>query len=323
MISRTHRPAFTLVELLVVVAVIGILIGVLLPALSGARDGARTSQATNNVRQIMTAMLTYAADNQLNFPTNVVATPDGRGLRWFDEQRIGVYLAQFDESNLDPDNVLNQTVGGGVFTSPMHPLAGRSFTMNHWAASASVVTGRPNGRLRYHKPGEIPPPYDTSENDRGVGFNASVGRASDTFVIADAWGMYPSQNREFETLKWFTGSQIGQAGLPGERFGGGDNPVNAAAGETTEWTTENLAAPEMAAIRDDVLPTYIPFYRYPSRQLSKPLTRGGSASFGFVDGHVALHTADELVDDKTGRSSYRVLWNPADRRVEEAVLGPR
>ncbi len=325
MTDQPRTRAFTLVELLVVIAVIGILIGVLLPALSGARDGARTSQASSNVRQIVTALSAYATDHNLNFPPNVDLyfndVTNKRGLRWFDEPRIGTYLPQFDESNLNPDGDRYQTVGGGVFTSPMHPQAGRSFTMNYWASSAGAAREVASGKWRFYKPGQIPdigsPFFDPSENERGIGFNATVGRSSEVFLVADAWGLWPSENTEFDVQNWFTGSQIGQAGFPGERFGGGDNPVNAAS-ETTGWFQN---APEMASVREPVLPTYIPFYRYPTQNLNNALTRDGSALFGFVDGHVGLHSASELVDDATGRSSYRVLWNPADRSVEEAELG--
>jgi len=58
------RGAFTLVELLVVVAIIAVLIGVLLPALSHARDAARTTVCLSQMRQLAIAQVAYAIDHK-------------------------------------------------------------------------------------------------------------------------------------------------------------------------------------------------------------------------------------------------------------------
>lgn len=56
--SRALR-AFTLVELLVVVAIIGVLIALLLPAVQAARESARQSSCQNNLKQVGLALLSY------------------------------------------------------------------------------------------------------------------------------------------------------------------------------------------------------------------------------------------------------------------------
>ncbi len=57
------RHAFTLVELLVVVAVIALLMGLLLPALSKARFAAKTMVCLSNMRNMELAQLVYANDH--------------------------------------------------------------------------------------------------------------------------------------------------------------------------------------------------------------------------------------------------------------------
>lgn len=58
--SGSSRQAFTLVELLAVMAIISILAGLLLPAISRARYSARVTQCKNNLRQIGLSVNMYA-----------------------------------------------------------------------------------------------------------------------------------------------------------------------------------------------------------------------------------------------------------------------
>lgn len=66
-IPNSHS-AFTLLELLVVIAVISVLAGLLVPALISAKAKVRSVHCKNNLKQLGIAMRIYADDNSERYP---------------------------------------------------------------------------------------------------------------------------------------------------------------------------------------------------------------------------------------------------------------
>ncbi|MEM1011041.1 MAG: type II secretion system protein [Planctomycetota bacterium] len=73
-VSSRSRCGFTLVELLVVIGIIALLISILLPTLGRAQDAARTTKCLSNMRQVATAVIGYASENDSALPYQVNAT---------------------------------------------------------------------------------------------------------------------------------------------------------------------------------------------------------------------------------------------------------
>jgi prepilin-type N-terminal cleavage/methylation domain-containing protein/prepilin-type processing-associated H-X9-DG protein len=91
---RQRRPAFTLVELLVVITVIGILLALILPAVQAAREASRRTQCAQNLKQIGLGLANYEASHSV-LPFGVGGgSPPGWFPRWSAQSQILPFVEQ-------------------------------------------------------------------------------------------------------------------------------------------------------------------------------------------------------------------------------------
>jgi prepilin-type N-terminal cleavage/methylation domain-containing protein len=110
--ARKRRLAFTLVELLVVIAIIGILVALLLPAIQAAREAARRASCTNNLKNLGVAVLTHH-DVKKHFPISLGYGPDAGEAPGLEQPSVGWIVQTFPQ--FEEQALYDQFEQGGAF----------------------------------------------------------------------------------------------------------------------------------------------------------------------------------------------------------------
>lgn len=97
-----RRPAFTMVELMVVIVIIGVLVAILLPALGAVHQYALNIQCQSNLRQIATSVLSYTADYRGAIPPTY---DENSGLYWCNLLAVRDLTAQKITRDNEPKSV--------------------------------------------------------------------------------------------------------------------------------------------------------------------------------------------------------------------------
>ena len=178
-VIRDRRAAFTLVELLVVIAIIAVLAAIALPSFSSATNKAKDTTCLSNLRQLHLGSLSYAQDNNND-------TPIVKDNYW--HRRVISYLvpgtgaATFQQGpgkpNYNPNNFkhfvcpLDTNPLSGVLSYGMNQLANKKFST---LPSRMILIGDvPSGQFTLAP--QLP------AKDRG---SARHGEKFDNFVFVD------------------------------------------------------------------------------------------------------------------------------------------
>lgn len=89
-----RQNAFTLIELLVVISIVALLVAILLPALSAARHTALRATCLSNMRQMSTALWSFAVDNEGWFPQHDAVWPTAVRNQAYPMARIQIELKE-------------------------------------------------------------------------------------------------------------------------------------------------------------------------------------------------------------------------------------
>ena len=131
--QRIHRRAFTLVEMLVVIAIIAILASLLFPALRGVRAKGMETDCANNLRQIGTALYQYASTYGGTFPQatgNSASNSQANLIGALSESIATNSPAWFCRRYLAYENV-----------DPATAIAGNNIGYFYWAFHSSYASG--------------------------------------------------------------------------------------------------------------------------------------------------------------------------------------
>jgi len=175
--GRPTRPAFTLVELLVVIAIIGILIALLLPAVQAAREAARRAQCSNNMKQIGLGLHNYHDVNR-TFPFAFMVDGDSLNVQVWGT-RILPYIEQnaLYEKYHNTVPSFNEATGLGYPASEVADnLAVIATEIDAFICPSTPESGRTyNGALPSGSLGSGVPPSDLTWTAAPSDYCASLG----------------------------------------------------------------------------------------------------------------------------------------------------
>jgi prepilin-type N-terminal cleavage/methylation domain-containing protein/prepilin-type processing-associated H-X9-DG protein len=188
-----HRLGFTLIELLVVIAVIAIVAAILFPVFAQMREKARQSSCSSNLKQIVSALLMYAQDNDEVMPAEVTAPPINGG----------------NDENVTFDRQLAPYVKNDpVFACPSDrvPRSTDLFWDGRYKAGMQRRSYAIANRLQTQEGLNQKQELDRNTGIMETGL-AQVEQPAETIAFAESWANFPSGTSD-SVLSSYTGATL-------------------------------------------------------------------------------------------------------------------
>jgi len=184
--NQQPKNAFTLIEMLVVIAIIAILAGLLFPGVTAALNSARRRQASVMAENIEGAVMLYFNDNNGKLPINPAynssdsAEPTGTGPN-FDESKAILEVLMVDSPDTDALNPKQKVYLDTEISSEDGTL------LDPWGKQFYIMLDR-------NYDGAITYPSSMSEAHRKKAVVVSAGRDGDFSTLQDNAANVPLNN---------------------------------------------------------------------------------------------------------------------------------
>jgi prepilin-type processing-associated H-X9-DG protein len=255
--ARCFTGAFSMVELLMVIAIIAILTALLLPALSKAKSRAQNAACLNNLKGLELCLHFYTADYTDYFvPNNSVAvfTPTTNGPTFNNLTGLS-WLPDTDaDTELDPSNIVNGLLYSYNRSLPIYHCpsdlshlqtpAGATLPHLRWRSynMSQSVNGYPQGDPDYYQIIPAWTKYTEVRHPRPSDLFVFIDESANT--IADAeFGNPPQNSPYFWGNEWWD--------VPSDRHAQGAN-LSFADGHVEHWKWSYPKAGD--GLGDEVLP---------------------------------------------------------------------